>query len=376
MQAPGLKKTTVAHARWFFAFSLGFFEVSLRILRFRVKNFTRLLTTFNTDRKNNRKEFFVKQNRKKSDAKPKRARRWLFLLGVAGVALLVGISWKDYEKRRAQRVVAQLKKISGLHQDAVMGPDRWWLEKAPQPPTLEIYNLLEQKKVEIQNILRQYQDVSPETKKIAVRAREIYIRVFVNGRVTDLMVNGAPLPHSPQALKVCFIPREGAMQLGIVAPMWQTGEDAMIVPAMEIPYPMYVALLFHEFGHGLRHNRHDGGPEYPEHSDAYITEELEMHELGDTLLNRLSNGAYGARLDAIATRVRTGRRFDEALLAVTVEDLNALNAMCGCRGREVPGRMLQTQINLGVMFRWCDAHGVKKDQQIKIFRWFEEKIFK
>ncbi|MBI2113186.1 MAG: hypothetical protein HYT50_01230 [Candidatus Wildermuthbacteria bacterium] len=104
-----------------------------------------------------------------------------------------------------------------------------------------------------------------------------------SGEELEIVLYGLHVKDSPRIIGVVFYD-----------PEWQ----AVFLPAMEMSFPWFCAILLHELGHA-RNDKVLGLPEYPFLSDGWIQEEIQMHELESAVLNDWTNGAYHETIQRI-----------------------------------------------------------------------------
>ena len=253
--------------------------------------------------------------------------------------------------------------------------DTWWTEQRFTSPTAVIDEFM-RKQVQVRDIIQSNSAICPLTERIAKRFPEIILTVFLQGKPQEIGPIGVDAKHSRQALTICFLPRDVSQESHIVMPTWNCDLNAIVIPGIEIPPALYTAVIAHECGHALLHNKLDGRKDDPQGSDANTIEEVEMHELGGKVLNELSHGAYDKRIDEIVHRLPNETRFDHVLATMTREDFLAFDTMFGCNDTVVPSNMLITQCALKVCLHFCDVHGLGVKEKIAVYHWFDENIFR
>lgn len=280
------------------------------------------------------------------------------------------------ERREIAERVAFKSAFDGLDALKRTTVDVWWLAENPQA-TAETFRVFEEKMHEVSVILEAYKDASPEVLKLSERFREFKPGFVLNG--TSVYINrpdGSP-PYPPEILTVSFLTKDQAKARGAFTPMYDGQYDMLSIPAVRIPPRVYAAVLIHELGHALRHNRHDHGAPKPHKtdSDPYIREEVEMHELGGLILDKSSDGWYYKHLDSVLSRAAKARGFRSALAKITTQDLVDLDKMFECTNADIPSRLISTQFALDVGFRFCDQQGLGMPGKIEVYRWFTSGVF-
>jgi hypothetical protein len=106
-----------------------------------------------------------------------------------------------------------------------------------------------------------------------------------------------------------------------------------------------------------------------------MEEEVEMHELGRTVLNRTSNGNYDKLVKKIVARSKHHSDFKQVIAKMTVDDLMELDAMFGCTQLDVPNLLITTQLALDVGFESCNVGGQGMPGKVAVYKWFTSGLF-
>jgi hypothetical protein len=252
--------------------------------------------------------------------------------------------------------------------------DRWWLAKVPEA-SIELYQLLESKKLQILMLLQKYKDLSSETEKIVRRFQGLKIALYRNGLAQCLKPVGSPDSDPANTMVICFLSRDVAQVERVFTPMYNAALDMILVPALEIPEPLYASVLFHEFGHALRHNKFDGCPPDAEGTTPYFTEEAAMHGLSGLILNAASDGRYYSLIAEIVDRPTSRSDFTEILAKITSSDYLKADQVFACQEVNLPGSWLSSQVALDVAFRFCDTNRLNAAERTSIYHWFAKHIF-
>lgn len=308
-----------------------------------------------------------------------RRRRRIFIAGIAvllsSVVLFVRHQAAISRIRSWERVETVRDTIDSFHFRTVQyRSDVWWLQTTPSAD-LAMHDELQARKERAAQIIRKGANISPETKRIASRFAEQFVSVFTPRGPRLVGLTDQKPVISASAINLCFLPKDAAVRERAFGPMWSSELQIVAVPALEYPEPVYAALLFHEFGHALRHNAHDGDRKPADDSDSYIQEEVEMHMLSEHVLDWYSGGAYRKLLADIVARTPRADHFDEALTALTHDDLVCVDHLFGCQSNDIPDTLLVSQTALDVSFKFCDDHGLGMRGKIAVYRWFEANIF-
>lgn len=225
-------------------------------------------------------------------------------------------------------------------------------------------------------------DVSP----LAGRVAHAFTRtqtgiVYAPGSMSLVMKakNGAPPTKddllNPKNLPVYFTPENLATDPQLSsAVMWSPSSHGLVIHGRDWPSAYFASLVMHEAGHGLydlveqRPSAHA-----PQESDAFIGEEVEMHQLQTLVLSKETNGAYLKAVDEfIDSRPESWCPLD-IMLSLKRSDLEKMDIAAGCPDAdENLRRTLVTDHTLAVAHRAIEKgrKPVQENEMIKIYGWF------
>lgn len=309
----------------------------------------------------------------KRNIKTKRSNYWLRLLFVAtlGVTIIGILCWKGFKILREQkekRIRTAIAEMTVIRTEKSQVLDNWWI-KTPPPPTMETKKLLDKKKDELLSTLQTHRHISAETEKIAARFNEFRLAVFIGGQARYLLENNMTPPLGTNGIDIGFFSEEDARRNLIYFVTWRPERNIITIPAISYPEKLRAALLFHELGHALRHNKNDHGNQATINTEEKVnTEEIEMHQLGADILNKLCGGAYYGLIDEILSRHPQEKKFERIAASLTTQDRDAFDAMCGCRDTEAPRKMLASNYTLLIGFRHAERNGLGEDGKVAVYQ--------
>lgn len=284
----------------------------------------------------------------------------------------VALYRKDVRKKEAKVAVENIKNLIILDAQKSQSVDGWWM-RTSLPATLETRALLDYKRDQVVAMLQKYRGISAETESLVARFTKFNMGAFVNGTFRLLQENGVVPFVTPDAIAIYFVPEDASRKSLMYNLMWNSDHNGVIMPAVDIPEKLQVAILLHELGHAKRHNRADGMRDSDAGSDERFQEEVEMHQFGADILNSLSQGAYYKRIDEIIARKPREKRFEQVVASVTAEDSRAFDAMFDCTG-EAPSKILASSYACVIGFRFCETRGQGMKEKISVYRWFETNL--
>lgn len=306
--------------------------------------------------------------------KPKKTRGrktkhyWLTILLVCIPSLIViPYFWKENQKKQERHVWSSIGNLVVVDAQKSHAIDRWWLLTEP-PATLDTYELLRRKRNEVTETLNKYRTLSPQTEKIAKRFMEFGLSVFIRNEIRFLKENGVAPILGEKAVQICFLTEETARQRLIYSVSWRPDLNTVIIPGIEYPEKLRIALLFHELGHAFRHNKYDHGNRAVVSSKKdVILEEIEMHEFSADILNALTKGSYYRLIDEILLRRPREKRFERIAASITQKDKEAFDALCDCAGTELGSKMLATNYIMLIGFHHAERNGLGINGKISVF---------
>ncbi len=305
----------------------------------------------------------------------------LFILSFIGSAIFY--VWRTSNKEHVRMLeLTQRENIDNInalireHNKAKSDTtDTWWITDEP-PATLEIYNLIEAKNKQIENLIKMYADTTPETHQISERFKNIKISVLINGLPQEINYDHTKIKYPAGALDIIFLPEKVAMKDNQFLPTFSSVTDALTIPTIEIPESLYAPILFHELGHALRHygERNLRNVKAMAEKDIML-EEAEMHSLGGEIMNVTSKGAYKQLVNIIVNRAPLSRSFGETIASITEDDLALCDKIFGCSHTQIPGMMLSSQLMIDVGFNYCEKNKLGIDSKFKVYKWLTEYVF-
>lgn len=320
----------------------------------------------------------VKQEQEK--LRLRKRRRSTLAIGTLIVGTIVWICFPihHYGKMldRAKNAPAVVRKVlDTYHFSKTNVTDTWWFRDRLEKD-MGTYDMLKRRTATMQELIRRYRNTSEETKAIADRFQEILPAVGVNGRPLMLRPTGtATNEFHTNYVIVCFLSQIEAEKYHTYMPIWDTDGGYVTLPTIELPEPLFAAILYHEFGHARRHNKVDGIPGAAGGSSAMFIEEVEMHELGGKVLNAAGGGKYHPLLDKIRGRFSSAKTFEGAMAMITEEDCRAIDHMLGCADTSLASNILISQAVMEIGFRYCDAHGLGVEKKLEVYQWMDSNIF-
>ncbi len=296
-------------------------------------------------------------------------------LSVISVVSFVAVSlWKEARERQEKKDWSVVKNLIVIEAERSQIVDGWWIKTSPLA-TIETQQLLEKKKNEILGILQKNRGISAQTERIASRFKEFRTAVFIDGEVRHLNEKGIEVPLKATAIEICFMPEDRARRNLEYSFEWRPHMNTVVAPAYEYPEKLLAAILYHELGHALLHNKNDsGGHLVADSEEKVLAEEVLMHQFSGDILNSLTGGAYYRKIDEILQRRPTEKRFERILTAITAEDREAFDAMFGCVGKESPSKMLASNYCMIIGFRVCERCGLGVGGKIAVYNKFTKFI--
>lgn len=308
---------------------------------------------------------------KKVRAKP--PRYWMWGIIAVTLCLVATRLWKqanEREERKIWNTVADLATIDAQRSRTV---DNWWMRTTNPPATMEVKQLLENKKDEVLSTIRNRRGISMETERIAARFQEFRLNIFVNDKAMHLNEDGITPSLGTNGIEISFVPEESARTILRYSLSWWPSWNMIIMPAINYPEKIRTALLFHELGHALRHNKNDHGMLAATHTkEGVLIEEIEIYQLNADILNAISQGKYYRLIDEILSRHVHERRFERIITSLTPQDKDAFDAMFDCRGTEVASKMIATQYITLIGFRHAEKNRLGMSGKVAVFKKVEQ----
>ncbi len=283
-------------------------------------------------------------------------------------------------------LAAHVRRMTDAYLDAKPA-DHWWFTAFPPPPeqpeqyaaTVERVAAIEAK---AHSLLQRYAGTTDLSQAIADAFPRLHVMVYTQGmsvRLTQALTPEEALPP-PNSLELCIIPQHeiGAHpNLLYYKPEWK----ALMVAAVDWPDAVFAALLFHELGHALRHRQGAPSATAPPNSDAYVDEEVEMHELEAAVLIAASQGQFASSIKAVIARAAPVVDWPVALHQLELGDLRQLDQTIGAdRAGQRVTSVMATQYLLtfglwAIPQRPTDAAGYQADRRA-IYRWLSANVLR
>jgi hypothetical protein len=208
-------------------------------------------------------------------------------------------------------------------------PSTWWMNKALSAGDLEtqrtlLDKLFMTKKHDIERAIRTCRAVNPTTEQIF---RTFSGNIAAGVTYGENAVAPSVLRRKAKVLVLYFPFEERGYHHGVLQfepPKPPSEQGTVTIAALKMPENMFIASLIHELGHALQGNRDAS-------DDAFVDEELAMHQLEDDVLDYLSKRQYKKVQGNILER-RTAASWREFLRSVQVDDLHALDQAIGVKG--------------------------------------------
>jgi hypothetical protein len=226
----------------------------------------------------------------------------------------------------------------------------------------------------ITNSLRETKAASPLAKQIVEKFPSFFTTVFYNGAAVATVEGGLGKDELSNKQEVCFITAEDFRKGDFPSSLFYRRDWGTVMMAgQNWPNPYFASVLMHELGHAYRHKVE--GHSDPMFSRAWLTEEVDMHELQAQVLAHATDGAYSNAVDRIIDQYSQAQTPASLLATVTSEDLRALDSIIGVgkEGRAIRGATLAEHIAI-LGFRFIDRKGGRLDDKIEHYRWINSYI--
>lgn len=300
-------------------------------------------------------------------------REWMktiaVLLVVIGFFFLVSLIKRESEKPDPGEAKVQALKQSLWTYYLSKPRNEWWLLDVPKDDTHEAtFAALTAMKERIARLIATYGHVSPLTAEVAQAFPEFHLSIFTNGASVLLMRHGTMPPAG--SFELCFVPRSQA-GFGHLYPLYYFQPwHAVVLFAIQFPDSMLAASLFHELGHALRGKQGRSTAGEVE-SDAYVDEEIEMHRMGEGVLDAATKGAFRAAIATIASRDPRTLDYRAVILALTRADFQALDCAVGTEGGVMLSRILLANYLTAVGFAVIERFPAEKRhrERCALYRW-------
>lgn len=229
----------------------------------------------------------------------------------------------------------------------------------------------------VRGLLREYADHNDWTRKIFGEFQDFSPSLY-QGTQSLIITQTTKL----LSLEVSLVSGEFAARTNfdMQAMFYRQDWQAIVAMAMDMPRCLTLATMYHEMGHAYKHKvEHAASATAPPTSNLYVAEEIEMHELEKTLLERCTQGKKAELHNKILDRAGSAASYQAAIAAITPQDLdeydailNAQNAGGKLTGLYIAGLM----VDLGT--EWIDRHvpaGDRAKAKIGMYFWVT-KVFR
>lgn len=287
--------------------------------------------------------------------------------------LVVGLgAWfvtnRNKQESARPEQTAQLKAVFDDYMNGHATESAWWLTDSTTNQFAKMVDQIGRQKKVVAEALAQYRNVSSLTQQIAERFSNFSVSLAQGGHtmtITPDSKDSQVVKKLQQAkMEVCFVPRteKGTHPSSLY---YKKEWEAVAIYGIEWPERVFPALLYHELGHGLASKESWPSSTAPEGSESYDSEEVQMHDLEDKVLNATTNGAYHAKLNAVLDRTKS-KDWHEAVYGFTLQDLQELDELLGCTnaGSEV-ANIIAAQYQLSLGFRFIERSAMEKAEQDK-----------
>lgn len=293
----------------------------------------------------------------------RRALPWLIALTLAGLSVMVGV----FLGSDGARTGPELLDAEGLRAyEGAAVPDRWLLDGNEEPERW--LQVVEPQERRIRSLLARYAGASPLAGKIVRAFPSFYLSSFEGGISVAHARKGEEFKIG--ALELCFIPRAGFEFNHPSACYYREDWHALMVAAVAQPDALFANVLFHELGHALQHRERGNAPQP---RDAFLDEEVAMHELGTAVLDTASGGKFSARVSEIVGRFPERASVAAVLGGVTLADMGSLDRLftpdpLGARAARLAGGQYEIEIGFRVIARRGGGAGERRTFYDKLYR--------
>lgn len=259
-------------------------------------------------------------------------------------------------------------------------PDLWWFTKPPTiPDGLEqAARLIQSRKELIERMVQKYRLTAPLALRIAESFPKFRVSIYAGDHSVSVFGQESKTTLDAKNLEIAFIPASNAANHP--SSLYYKREwGTVMMMGVEYPEPVFAALFFHEAGHALYDQKdHNPSATAPIHSNLWLEEEVIMHELEQQILDAASGRKFSRQLDEIIARfpkAQQTKNFREIILAMTLEDFQALDHSIGCeRCGPRLAAPLAAEYMLAVAFRVLNQHQTSLGEKIAAYRWIDVSI--
>ncbi len=269
---------------------------------------------------------------------------------------------KDRERR--EKLAVTLKRYM---QDCPNKND-WWMSDIEGSPENE-YLRMRLAYTNVQNAIFSIRNINPLCKEISSTFSNIVIsrygdigskRVYARGEIQS--------ENMPNVTEICFISQKyfAIPEFPSFFFYYSTWRSLMIA-GVSWPQTCFHGILARELGHALRQKN---GSDTDPHSEEWIKEEVEMHELELDVINHETTNSYSREINKILDRYATRTPTKEILASLTDNDLTQLDRIMGTLsyGKEVRGMSVATHlVSLG--FKQIDRQKGVIKEKIDLYLW-------
>ncbi len=287
--------------------------------------------------------------------------------------LVVGLgAWfvtnQHKEESARPEQATQLKTVFDHYMNRHAGESTWWLTDSTTNQFAEMRERIDRQKKVVAEALEKYRNVSPLAKQIAERFSNFSVSLAQGGHtmtITPGTKDSQAIKELQQAkMEVCFVPRtEKGMHPSSL--YYKKEWEAVVIYGIKWPKKVFPALLYHELGHGLASKESWPSSMAPDGSRSYASEEVQMHDVEDKVLDAATNGEYHAKLNSLLERTKP-RDWRSAVYGLTLADLKELDNLLGCTNDDAEvANIIAVQYQLSLGFRFIERSAMEKAEQDK-----------
>lgn len=218
-------------------------------------------------------------------------------------------------------------------------------------------------------------EISPLGAEIADNYKSLNVGIYDHGRRTiRSIVSG----QNESSVSICFMPAD-ARDLTETNMAYDNRNKAILCRAIAYPPIVFKAAFLHEAGHALYLKKGYVSATAPPSSDAYIEEEVVMHEFDGQATDLFTGGRYFQKIDQIVA-ANYSADFRKVVDGVRKSDHLELDDIDGCSG-QMRGAILHAYPvrTYAIAFRSIDKMAKKKGysekqkmfEKVRAFRYLD-----